>query len=50
MSVSKADVILLGNSVEHKIAALDLKGTSKEITQALIILRTEFGQFITQAS
>jgi hypothetical protein len=46
MSTSQADIILLGQSIEHKIAARDLKGTDEAITQALTILRTEFMRFL----
>lgn len=49
MSVSRADVILLGQSIEYKIAALDLKATSEAISDALVILRTEFEQFVNTA-
>lgn len=49
MSISKADVVLLGQSVEYKIAFLDIKGTSETVTQALDILRTEFELFINAA-
>ena len=46
MSISKDDVTLLGQSIEYKIATLDIKGTSKTVTQALGILRTEFERFV----
>jgi len=45
MRVSDADVTLLGQSIEYKIATLDLKGTNEAVTQALIILRAEFSRF-----
>jgi hypothetical protein len=50
MNVSKADITLLGQSIEYKIAALDIKGTSKQLTQALNILRAEFERFMNKAA
>lgn len=47
MSVSRADIILLGQSIEYKIALLDIKGTNEAVTQALDILRTEFELFLS---
>ncbi len=50
MSVSRAEIILLGQSIEYKIAALDLKATNEAIGEALTVLRTEFEQFINAAT
>lgn len=50
MSASQEDIILLGLSIEYKIAALDLKATNAAISEALTILRTEFERFINDAT
>jgi len=46
MSISKDDVMFLGQSIEHKIAALDIKATDEAITKALTVLRVELNDFI----
>ena len=48
MSVSKDDILLLGQSLEYKIAAMDIKGTDGTITKALTILRIEFEAFTSK--
>ena len=46
MNISEADVTLLGQSIEYKIAALDFKATNEVIGEALTVLRTEFERFL----
>lgn len=46
MSISKDDVIQLGQNIERSIIKLDLKGTDETVTRTLTILRREFVRFI----
>ena len=48
MSFSKDDVMLLRQSLEYKIAAMDIKGTDGTITKALTVLRVEFEAFVNK--
>ena len=48
MSISKDDVMLLGQSIEYKIVALDIKAMNDSITKALTVLRVEFEAFVSK--